>query len=263
MNPYSGTEQRDSRPSRRLRRSLLRGGLALAGLTLGVGAILFAGASGSSASCPGPLVEVEPTATRGGQHVRVDGQYFGTGCADAGGASDFREFGEPADDIELRFEQAGRSTVMTVVDAADDYTISTVVQLPEDSAPGAAEIRATVRDPQSQGSPPDGLARVEIVSDGRFTIRLEGADRISTAVAISRRAFPDAAAVVYLARSDVPFDALAAGSLQDGPILLVPSCGPLPPVVAEEVRRLRPGMVASLGGRAAVCDAVLQEAAGS
>ncbi len=54
--------------------------------------------------------------------------------------------------------------------------------------------------------------------------RIAGASRVDTAVAISRAAFPDGAPTAYLARADVFADALAAGALTDGPILLVPSC---------------------------------------
>ena len=91
------------------------------------------------------------------------------------------------------------------------------------------------------------------------TSRLAGADRYATAVAISRRAFPDSAAVVYVARADAFADALAGGSLTDGPVLLVPSCGTVPAVVLAEVRRIAPSEVIALGGTGAVCDAVLAQ----
>lgn len=101
--------------------------------------------------------------------------------------------------------------------------------------------------------PPAGDA-AEAVRD---TGRVAGADRLGTAVQISRRAFPDGAEVTYLARSDVFADALAAGTLTDGPVLLVPSCGELPSVVRDEIVRLDPGQVLALGGPSAVCDALL------
>lgn len=95
--------------------------------------------------------------------------------------------------------------------------------------------------------------------------RLAGANRIETAVEISQRAFanPPAAGTAYLARADSFPDALAAGSLTDGPILLVPGCGALPAVVATELDRLDPGTVTALGGEAAVCDDLLDDAAGT
>lgn len=95
--------------------------------------------------------------------------------------------------------------------------------------------------------------------------RLAGADRIGTAVAISQHAYPQAFASggsVYLARMDVFADAVAAGTLTDGPVLLVPSCGPVPQVVKDEVARLAPARVVALGGTGAVCDEVLVAVAG-
>ncbi len=91
--------------------------------------------------------------------------------------------------------------------------------------------------------------------------RITGASRFDTAAAIALRAFPDEAATVYLARADVLDDAVVAGTLTDGPVLLVPSCGELPDVVAEAIERLEPTTVTALGGRAAVCDDLLDDAA--
>lgn len=91
------------------------------------------------------------------------------------------------------------------------------------------------------------------------TSRLAGADRYATAVEISERAFPESAPVVYVARADAFADALAGGSLTDGPVLLVPSCGTVPAVVRAEIRRLAPSEIIALGGTGAVCDAVLAQ----
>ncbi len=73
------------------------------------------------------------------------------------------------------------------------------------------------------------------------TSRVSGDGRVETAVAISRADFgaSDTYSVWVASADDYP-DALAAGALaaQDGaPLLLVPSDGVLPPVVAEEIRR--------------------------
>lgn len=92
------------------------------------------------------------------------------------------------------------------------------------------------------------------------TSRLAGPTRIDTAVAISQRAFPSGAPTAYLANADVTVDAVAGGSLTDGPVLLVPTCT-LPDEVAAELARLAPGEVIALGGAAAICDDVLAEAA--
>lgn len=95
--------------------------------------------------------------------------------------------------------------------------------------------------------------------------RVAGADRVATAVAISKHQFatPFAAGTgsVYLARKDVLVDAMAAGSLTDGPILLVAPCGAIPTAVRDEIRRLGPARVVGLGSTGAVCDQVLTDAA--
>ncbi|GAA5159613.1 cell wall-binding repeat-containing protein [Ornithinimicrobium tianjinense] len=99
---------------------------------------------------------------------------------------------------------------------------------------------------------------------GPPTSRLAGPDRYASAVEISqwRYRYPSAADVVYLTRGDTFADALAAGTLSDGPVLLTkPACGALPSVVRAEIERIDPDAVVALGGPAAVCDEVLADAA--
>ena len=96
---------------------------------------------------------------------------------------------------------------------------------------------------------------------GRTTGRLAGTDRYATAVAISAAAFPEAASTAYLAEAGTFADAVAAGTLTGGPVLLVPSNGDVPAAVLNEVSRLGPGAVTALGGYRAVSDAVLRQAA--
>lgn len=99
----------------------------------------------------------------------------------------------------------------------------------------------------------------------RPTDRLEHPDeptRWGTAVAISQRAYPvGGVEEVYLATGQRFPDALAAGSLDAGPVLLVPACGSLPGVVATEIDRLDPERVVALGGETAVCEALVDAAA--
>ncbi|HEX2029750.1 MAG TPA: cell wall-binding repeat-containing protein, partial [Nitriliruptorales bacterium] len=96
----------------------------------------------------------------------------------------------------------------------------------------------------------------------RPTLRIAGASRIETAVAVSRHAFPDGAQEVFLARADAFPDALAAAPLAHrGPVLLVWPDKPLPPAVRDEVRRLAPRLVVALGGEAAIPQRLLNEAA--
>lgn len=92
------------------------------------------------------------------------------------------------------------------------------------------------------------------------TARVAGPSRIHTAVAISQHGFARGAGRVFLSRADVVADALAAGALTAGPVLLVPSCGSVPAVVAREIARLEPERVTALGGGDAVCDELLAEA---
>lgn len=96
----------------------------------------------------------------------------------------------------------------------------------------------------------------------RVPLRLHGRDRIATAVAVSRNAFPEGADVAVVATArDFP-DALAAAGLADagggGPVLLT---GPdaLAPSVAAEIRRLDPSRVYVLGGVRALGDRVADQ----
>jgi hypothetical protein len=92
--------------------------------------------------------------------------------------------------------------------------------------------------------------------------RVSGADRQSTAVAVSVSAFPSAgsASAVVLARADDFADALAGGPLaaaKHAPLLLT-SSGSLDAATAAEIQRVLPtgGTVYLLGGTSALSDAV-------
>ncbi|MGM1030675.1 MAG: cell wall-binding repeat-containing protein [Actinomycetota bacterium] len=88
--------------------------------------------------------------------------------------------------------------------------------------------------------------------------RVAGADRYATAVAISQRAFPSGAPVVYLASGENFPDGLAAGPAaahQGGPVLLTPRGSALTPVL-DEIKRLRPASVVIVGGTPSISAAV-------
>lgn len=87
-------------------------------------------------------------------------------------------------------------------------------------------------------------------------VRIGGGGGAATAIAVSQRAFPKGASEVYLARLDRPVDALAASVLPNGPILLVPGDGNVPPEVFKEIKRLNPTKVVILGGTGAISDGV-------
>lgn len=65
------------------------------------------------------------------------------------------------------------------------------------------------------------------------------ASAVDIALRLSRGTFgPSEASGVVIARDDDSADAVAAGVLlRDAPLLLVPSAGPVPPTVLEEIRR--------------------------
>lgn len=105
------------------------------------------------------------------------------------------------------------------------------------------------------------VVSVAAISPDPTVVRLEGPERIATAVAASRDAYPDGTArAVVLARADAFPDALAGGPLAaavQGPLLLTPT-DTLPDAVAEEVERVLGdgGVVHLLGGANAVSPAV-------
>lgn len=98
---------------------------------------------------------------------------------------------------------------------------------------------------------------------GPGTVRLAGADRYATAVAVSRKTFTAPQSTVVVASGEDWPDALAAGPLAamlDAPILLVTRKG-VPTVVDAELKRLGAVHVVVVVGKGAVPDAVLRASA--
>jgi putative cell wall-binding protein len=124
-----------------------------------------------------------------------------------------------------------------------------------DDAQAASVAAASVGD-ATTGS----FATLDVPDVSIGAARLGGANRYETAVAIARRAFPAGAETVYLARSDIFADAIAAGSLSDGPVLLVPSCDTVPAAVHAEIDRVDPNEVVALGGTGSICETTLASA---
>lgn len=101
---------------------------------------------------------------------------------------------------------------------------------------------------------------------GRATARFAGDDRYHTAILVAQHVFREPSGdSVYLARADLPVDALAGGVLTDGPILTVPPCADLQvpafDALAREISRQAPEAIVALGGPAAICDDTLWQAA--
>lgn len=97
--------------------------------------------------------------------------------------------------------------------------------------------------------------------DVRSTVRISGADRYATSVAVSQHAFPAGSGVAFVATGSSFPDALASGpaaARMGAPILLVRT-GSVPSTVHEELERLGVSRIVVLGGSTAVSDAVVEE----
>ena len=156
---------------------------------------------------------------------------------------------------------AARRTGASLPSRALTTLLATVTALALATAPAVADAPrpGDPHDPTLAGisdAAPTAVPEVSIP-----TARLHGASRVETAVAISKSAFSAGADTVYLARSDVFADAIAAGSLTDGPVLLVPRCGTIPRVVLDEIARVDPAEVVALGGPDSVCQETVDTAA--
>ena len=105
-----------------------------------------------------------------------------------------------------------------------------------------------------------GVPAAAEAADGEFaTDRLEGDDRVGTAIAVSEDVYTSAE-TVFLARADHYADALAAGPAAaslGAPVLLTPPDA-LPAAVAGEIGRLGATAVRIVGGEAAVSGEVQQ-----
>lgn len=131
-----------------------------------------------------------------------------------------------------------------------------------DSAPRGTAPQSTTQPSGETHTPPTTSAPAP-AAPATLT-RIEGEDRMATAVAASRLAFgPGQAGAVVLARADQFADGLAGTSLavaHRGPTLLTPGSG-LDPRAAEELRRVLPagGQVFVLGGPAALAPGIEAE----
>jgi putative cell wall-binding protein len=100
------------------------------------------------------------------------------------------------------------------------------------------------------GVVPDSTVAQLAAATGASVERLWGPDRYATAVAISQAAYPSGAKVVFLA-TGVAFPDALAGAPLGGPLLLVSPNG-APQSVLDEVARLKPTRIVTLGGTGAV-----------
>lgn len=73
----------------------------------------------------------------------------------------------------------------------------------------------------------------------------------------------DGARTAYLVSGVSGADAALTATLSDGPVYLVPPCGPLPATVAAGLRRVRPQRIVAVGDDRALCPRLLQQAVAS
>lgn len=150
--------------------------------------------------------------------------------------------------------------------AAGALTDGPVLLVPETGA-----VPASVLAEISRLSPSEVVALGAALPAGTVTAAAQGAavsrigtsDVYETTAAIARRAFPDGAATVYVARVGGSADAVSGGSLSNGPVVPVPASGSAPAAVKNLVNALSPQRVVGLGGPAAITQSTLVSAAGS
>ena len=117
------------------------------------------------------------------------------------------------------------------------------------------------RDIGSTQCPGEGITaqiRAGLFARSDRVTRIAGSNRYDTAAQVSQRAYPSGANTVYVASGETFADALAAGSFNDGPILLTRK-DRLPIETANEVKRLKAKRVVVIGGPSAVAESVVAD----
>lgn len=104
---------------------------------------------------------------------------------------------------------------------------------------------------------------LDAAAGDRDSARLAGDDRFATSAEIALAAFPDGAGTVYVAAAAAPVDALVAGALTDGPLLLAPTDGTTSTdTLRDAIEQLDPTTIVGIGGSAVLPDDVLAHLAG-
>lgn len=146
------------------------------------------------------------------------------------------QLGSPATDARA----AAVSLSATAPASAGGRTASTPTTSPTPSP------RPTILAPPQQGPAPQA-PEVRVRAS-----RIGGRDRTALSVAISRAVFPRGARVAYLASSTNATDALLAGQLTDGPVLLVSPTGAGAATARAEVARTRATTLIAIGTSSAL-----------
>ena len=101
--------------------------------------------------------------------------------------------------------------------------------------------------------------RLRTLATSGTVVRLAGADRYATAVAVSKASFPANVPALYVATGQTFPDALVAvpaAARSGAALLLVPGSAAVPGAIRNEAARLHPGRLALLGGMAAMNERV-------
>lgn len=115
-------------------------------LVLAIVAVFAVGliaASPASADCNGPSMTFTPHDVDRGGEVTVTGTGWGDNCYDAGVWPEGEGvLGRPVNDVEIVVIQGDMEWAIATVDADDDYGFVTRVVVPQDAAPGDAQLIA-------------------------------------------------------------------------------------------------------------------------
>jgi putative cell wall-binding protein len=169
--------------------------------------------------------------------IKVDGTSLTQLTNDTGATAHNDEPTWSPDGSTIAFDSVANGEVRTIAPTAGAPEVSAVPVIGRISWQPNANI----------ANPPSATNPVNLVE------RLDGADRIATAVQVSRWTWADQATnpppehqanVVVIARSDIFADALAGSALaarMHGPLLLTPTAQLDPRTLAEMTRTLKPG----------------------
>lgn len=116
------------------------------------------GSSPAYGSCVAPTLERVDGPVGRGRVVELLGSAWGDDCHDTGVPPGEGPLGEPLQDVEVTFEQEGRTWPLATVDADADYEIRAEVVVPLDAVPGRATITVGDGDPSE--------AQIEVTVSG-------------------------------------------------------------------------------------------------
>ncbi|MCP2372441.1 murein DD-endopeptidase MepM/ murein hydrolase activator NlpD [Agromyces terreus] len=241
--------------------------IALAVQAAALTAALVAGWGWSEAA-----VAADPTTATGGLAAVVasdppstseapgGAQTEGTAAEEPPGAGPETE--APATEVPATEAPATEAPATEAPETEAPATEAPATEAPETEAP---ETPAPTKAPASRSAVPEAsVAPLDSAKAGSAiapfadgAVRLSGADRYGTALAVSGRYSPGVPVVYVVTGADFP-DALSAASAAasvGGPVLLTPG-GALLPAVSAEIVRLKPARIVVVGGEAILSSAV-------